>query len=166
MDVKRHPSVSGSAHSGASAYASSGASTSKPHASSSEEGLTKSSAATTIARARSLREAAQVPVTASVKPTISVPPVRLAVHWSPVRKWAVCFTICLVQVSMNMNTSIYSNAQPGVMDEFSVSSQAFRVGAAVFLVMYAIGSLLWAPWSEEMGRKSVLQVSLLLVNSK
>lgn len=34
----------------------------------------------------------------------------------------------------------------------------------VFLVAYAFGCELWAPWSEELGRKWVLQGSLLLVN--
>jgi len=89
----------------------------------------------------------------------------LANQFSSARKWSIALVISFIQVSMNMNTSIYSNAT-GVKDEFQVSAQAFRAGAAVFLVTYAIGSLLWAPWSEEMGRKPVLQFSLFLVNSK
>jgi MFS family permease len=38
------------------------------------------------------------------------------------------------------------------------------VGAAIFLVTYAFGCELWAPWSEEVGRKPILQLSLFLVN--
>lgn len=34
----------------------------------------------------------------------------------------------------------------------------------IFLVFYAFGCELWAPWSEELGRKPVLQASLFLVN--
>ncbi|KAI9867090.1 MAG: hypothetical protein M1830_005857 [Pleopsidium flavum] len=34
----------------------------------------------------------------------------------------------------------------------------------IFLVAYAFGSELWAPWSEELGRWPVLQLSLFLVN--
>ncbi|KAF8321305.1 polyamine transporter 4 [Clavulina sp. PMI_390] len=90
--------------------------------------------------------------------------IRLANQFSPARKWCIAAVICIIQVSMNINTSLYSNAMPGVMEEFNISDQAFRAGAAVFLVMYAIGSLLWAPWSEELGRKNVLQLSLFLVN--
>lgn len=37
-------------------------------------------------------------------------------------------------------------------------------GAMIFLVFYAFGCELWAPWSEELGRKPVLQLSLFLVN--
>jgi MFS family permease len=65
---------------------------------------------------------------------------------------------------MNFNTSLYSNALSGISEEFGVSMQAARVGAAIFLVTYAFGCELWAPWSEEMGRKLILQASLFLVN--
>lgn len=34
----------------------------------------------------------------------------------------------------------------------------------IFLILYAFGCELWAPWSEEMGRKPILQLSLFLVN--
>ena len=34
----------------------------------------------------------------------------------------------------------------------------------IFLVTYAFGCELWAPWSEELGRKPILQLSLFLVN--
>ena len=72
--------------------------------------------------------------------------------------------IFLVQVSMNFNTSLYSNAIPGIEKEFGVSAQAARCGAVVFLILYAFGCELWAPWSEELGRFKVLQWSLGLVN--
>lgn len=33
-----------------------------------------------------------------------------------------------------------------------------------FLIPYAFGCELWAPWSEELGRHWVMQISLLCVN--
>ncbi|KAF4595061.1 MDR multidrug transporter [Ophiocordyceps camponoti-floridani] len=80
------------------------------------------------------------------------------------KKWYILTVIFWVQVSMNFNTSLYSNAIPGISKEFHVSEQAARCGAMIFLVMYAFGCELWAPWSEEFGRKPVLQASLFLVN--
>ncbi|KOS21971.1 putative transporter [Escovopsis weberi] len=80
------------------------------------------------------------------------------------RKWYILTIIFWVQVSMNFNTSLYSNAIPGIAEEFSVSEQAARCGAMIFLVLYAFGCELWAPWSEEFGRWPVLQLSLFLVN--
>ena len=34
----------------------------------------------------------------------------------------------------------------------------------IYLILYAFGCELWAPWSEELGRKPILQASLFLVN--
>ena len=80
------------------------------------------------------------------------------------KKWTILTIIFLVQVSMNFNTSLYSNGLKGISKEFGVSEQAARCGAMIFLVLYAFGCELWAPWSEEFGRWPVLQLSLTLVN--
>lgn len=80
------------------------------------------------------------------------------------KKWFILTVIFWVQVSMNFNTSLYSNAIPGISEKFGVSDQAARCGAMIFLVLYAFGCELWAPWSEEFGRWPVLQLSLFLVN--
>lgn len=80
------------------------------------------------------------------------------------KKWLILSIVFLVQVSMNFNTSLYSNAIGGISEEFSVSKQAARLGAALFLITYAFGCELWAPWSEELGRWPVLQLSLFFVN--
>jgi len=80
------------------------------------------------------------------------------------KKWTILSIIFLVQVSMNFNTSLYSNAVTGISSEFGVSAQAARLGAAIFLITYAFGCELWAPWSEELGRWPILQLSLFFVN--
>jgi hypothetical protein len=80
------------------------------------------------------------------------------------KKWMILTIIFWIQVSMNFNTSLYSNALGGISEHFHVSEQAARCGAMIFLVAYAFGCELWAPWSEELGRKPILQLSLFLVN--
>lgn len=80
------------------------------------------------------------------------------------KKWTILSIVFLVQVSMNFNTSLYSNAVTGISSEFGVSAQAARLGAALFLITYAFGCELWAPWSEELGRWPILQLSLFFVN--
>ncbi|KAJ5200953.1 hypothetical protein N7449_005756 [Penicillium cf. viridicatum] len=89
---------------------------------------------------------------------------KLGYSFSEKKKWTIITTIFLVQTSMNFNTSLYSNAAAGISEEFNVSMQAARCGAMIFLVLYAFGCELWAPWSEELGRKPILQASLFLVN--
>ncbi|KAF1832331.1 multidrug transporter [Decorospora gaudefroyi] len=80
------------------------------------------------------------------------------------KKWMILSIIFLVQVSMNFNTALFSNAIGGISSEFNVSAQAARLGAAIFLITYAFGCELWAPWSEELGRWPILQLSLFFVN--
>lgn len=80
------------------------------------------------------------------------------------KKWTILSVIFIVQVSMNLNTSIYGNGVVALSDEFGISLQAARVGQMIFLVAYAFGCELWAPWSEEYGRWPILQLSLFFVN--
>lgn len=99
---------------------------------------------------------------------------ELGYNFSNWKKWYILTIIFWVQVSMNFNTSLYSNAigarndptgeKKGLTEEFGVSAQGARCGAMIFLVLYAFGCELWAPWSEEFGRWPVLQLSLFLVN--
>ena len=80
------------------------------------------------------------------------------------KKWSILAVIFAVQVSMNLNASLYANGIDALSEHFHISKQAARVGQMIFLVAYAFGCELWAPWSEELGRRPILQLSLLLVN--
>ncbi|OJK04904.1 hypothetical protein ASPACDRAFT_1851863 [Aspergillus aculeatus ATCC 16872] len=80
------------------------------------------------------------------------------------KKWGILTVIFVVQMSMNFNSSTYSNAVVQLSEHFHISQQAARVGQMIFLVTYAFGCELWAPWSEEFGRWPIMQLSLLLVN--
>ncbi|KAI0444943.1 major facilitator superfamily domain-containing protein [Xylaria telfairii] len=89
---------------------------------------------------------------------------ELGYAFSTRKKWWILSVIFLVQTSMNFNTSLYSNGIAGISEEFHVNDQVARAGAAIFLVTYGFGCELWAPWSEEFGRKTILQISLFLTN--
>lgn len=89
---------------------------------------------------------------------------HLGSNFSNFCKWEILTIIFLVQVSMNFNTSIYANAVVPLTKEFKISGQEARTGQMIFLVAYAFGCELWAPWSEDLGRWPILQLSLLLVN--
>jgi multidrug resistance protein len=79
-------------------------------------------------------------------------------------KWYILTVIFIIQCSMNFNAGIYGNAVPGLQDQFGISAQAARVGQMIFLIAYGFGCELWAPWSEEFGRRTILQLSLFFVN--
>jgi len=68
---------------------------------------------------------------------------ELGYSYSDKKKWYILTIIFIVQVSMNFNTSLYGNAIGGISKEFDVSKQGARVGAAIFLILYAFGCELW-----------------------
>ncbi|KAK5149324.1 hypothetical protein LTR04_007199 [Oleoguttula sp. CCFEE 6159] len=80
------------------------------------------------------------------------------------KRWGILSVIFMVQISMNLNASMYANGIDRIAQKFKVSLQAARAGQALFLIAYAFGCELWAPWSEEYGRWPVLQISLFFVN--
>jgi len=64
---------------------------------------------------------------------------ELGYDFSSLKKWRIIAVIFIVQTSMNFNTSLYSNAVPGISERFHISDQAARCGAMIFLVTYAFG---------------------------
>lgn len=81
----------------------------------------------------------------------------LGYSWPAWKKWMLLSSIFAVQVSMNFNTSVFPSAVTPISEEFHVSEQAARSAQCAFLVLYAFGCELWAPWSEEFGRWKILQ---------
>ena len=80
------------------------------------------------------------------------------------KKWFILTIMFLIQISINLNASLYANGVKHVATKFQLSEQAARVPQLTFLCAYAFGCELWAPWSEELGRWPTQQLSLLLVN--
>jgi MFS family permease len=80
------------------------------------------------------------------------------------RKWMILSVMFCIQISMNLNASLYANGVSAISEKWGVSKQAARVPQLTFLCAYAIGCELWAPWSEEYGRWPIQQLSLFLVN--
>lgn len=89
---------------------------------------------------------------------------KLAFALSNSKKWGILTVIFIVQMSMNFNASFYGNAVPGMMERFGISGAQARLGQCLFLIAYGFGSEFWAPWSEQYGRRRVMQLSLLFVN--
>ena len=89
---------------------------------------------------------------------------KLGYSWPWWKRWGILSVIFTVQMSMNFNSSVYPNAVAPLAKEFNTTEEVTRVGQMIFLVFYAFGCELWAPWSEEFGRWPVMQLSLFLVN--
>ncbi|KAJ5765408.1 hypothetical protein N7520_004967 [Penicillium odoratum] len=80
------------------------------------------------------------------------------------RKWQILCVMFCIQISINLNASLYANGVSAIAQEHNVSEQVARIPQLTFLCAYAFGCELWAPWSEELGRWPTQQLSLFLVN--
>jgi MFS family permease len=80
------------------------------------------------------------------------------------RKWQILSVMFCIQISINLNASLYANGVAAISKEHNVSEQVARIPQLTFLCAYAFGCELWAPWSEELGRWPTQQLSLFLVN--
>jgi MFS family permease len=88
----------------------------------------------------------------------------LGFAFSDSKKWLILTVIFWVQISMNYNAAIFNNSVPGMSEEFGIKEFMARLGQMAFLVAYGFGCESWAPFSEELGRKWIMQASLSLVN--
>jgi len=59
------------------------------------------------------------------------------------KKWAIISAVFLVQLSMNFNAAVYSNAIPGLREEFGLDQFTAHLPQALFLIMYGFGCELW-----------------------
>ncbi|GCF01654.1 hypothetical protein ZYGM_000213 [Zygosaccharomyces mellis] len=89
---------------------------------------------------------------------------KLGYEFPQWKKWAIVTVIFVCQLSMNFNGSVYPHALSLISKEFHVSSQAANTSQMIFKVAYGFGCELWAPWSEEYGRRNIMQLSLFLTN--
>jgi hypothetical protein len=89
---------------------------------------------------------------------------KLAYSWPKWKKAMYLASIAGIQISMNFNTSVFPSAVRPLSEHFGISEQAARVGQMIYLVFYSFGCELWAPWSEELGRWPILQLSMFLIN--
>lgn len=82
-------------------------------------------------------------------------------NWHPLRKWQILLVTLLPQVWANLISATYAPGMSYVSRDFHVSPAAARVVQAIYLYGFAVGPVLTAPLSEDLGRLPVLAVSCL-----
>ncbi|ROV92498.1 hypothetical protein VSDG_06701 [Cytospora chrysosperma] len=87
-----------------------------------------------------------------------------AYNYTKPRKWCILLILWMIQITMNMNGSIWASTEDGLSSYYGVPIKKISFGNMTFLISYAFGCEIWAPWSEELGRKWLMQASLLLVS--
>jgi DHA1 family multidrug resistance protein-like MFS transporter len=69
-------------------------------------------------------------------------------NWSLSHKVLITVVLCVYTFAVYVGSSIYSPAQPLIMEKFGVSHVAASLGIALYVLGYGLGCLLFSPLSE------------------
>ncbi|ENI07417.1 hypothetical protein COCC4DRAFT_131826 [Bipolaris maydis ATCC 48331] len=80
---------------------------------------------------------------------------RNPMEWSSVHKWILTVCMGFATLSISLASSAYSGGIEEIRAEFRVSGEVATLGLSLFVLGFACGPLLWAPFSELYGRQPV-----------
>ncbi|KKK20387.1 hypothetical protein P175DRAFT_0553276 [Aspergillus ochraceoroseus IBT 24754] len=84
-------------------------------------------------------------------------------NWSNLRKSWIFLILMLDILNSCLGSSVHSNAVGFIAKEFHVTSQAQKVlPMSVYLIGYAFGPILWAPMSEQIGRRNIVLATFVV----
>lgn len=69
------------------------------------------------------------------------------------KKWALTVAVAIATLAVAFASSAYSGGVSQIIEEFHTSSEIATLGISLFVLGFAIGPLLWAPFSELYGRQ-------------
>lgn len=74
-------------------------------------------------------------------------------NWPIGKKWAVTLTMGSMTWVITFASSVFSTATMVTSKQFHVSEEVMVLGTSLFVLGFAVGPLLWGPFSELYGRK-------------
>ncbi|EGO56964.1 hypothetical protein NEUTE1DRAFT_123368 [Neurospora tetrasperma FGSC 2508] len=75
-------------------------------------------------------------------------------NWSSGRKAAILLTAVMLILNSSMGSALPSNAIPFIVEEWKIESEQETVlPISIYLIGYVMGPILWAPLSEQYGRR-------------
>lgn len=75
--------------------------------------------------------------------------------YSSIKRWCFIILIALAALTVSIDSSAYSGAAAQIMDEFDCSEEVFILGISLFVLGFAVGPILWGPFSEMFGRRVI-----------
>ncbi|KAK3392450.1 major facilitator superfamily domain-containing protein, partial [Sordaria brevicollis] len=77
-------------------------------------------------------------------------------NWSSGKKSAILFTAVMLILNSSMGSALPSNAIPFIVEEWKIESEQETVlPISIYLIGYVMGPILWAPLSEQYGRRKL-----------
>jgi len=73
--------------------------------------------------------------------------------YSQLYKWMVMVFVSLASLAVTLSSSAYTGAITSIQEDFGGSTLVLTLGLSLFVLGFAFGPLLWAPFSEIVGRR-------------
>jgi multidrug resistance protein len=80
--------------------------------------------------------------------------------WSKARKWVITMTLGLVCFVVAFSSAVVTGDMDGPAKHFNVSQEVIILTVTLFVIGFGVGPLLFAPMSEEVGRRPIYVVTL------
>ncbi|KAH4199349.1 hypothetical protein HBI95_178470 [Parastagonospora nodorum] len=80
---------------------------------------------------------------------------RNPITWAKTKKWIIAIAVANSVLVVSFCSSAFSGGIQQIMMEFKVSQEIVTLGVSLFVLGFALGPLLWAPFSEIYGRQLV-----------
>ena len=78
---------------------------------------------------------------------------RNPMTFGAVKKWSITMTVAIATLAVALVSSAYTGGLEEIIEEFHISEEVGTLGLSLFVLGFAIGPLLWAPFSEMFGRQ-------------
>jgi hypothetical protein len=85
--------------------------------------------------------------------------------FSNVKKWFITMTVSLATLAVAFTSSAYSGGTKQIIAEFGSSQELVTAGVSLFVLGFAIGPLLWAPFSELYGRQLLFTMTYAVLTA-
>ncbi|KAK4651284.1 hypothetical protein QC762_604840 [Podospora pseudocomata] len=84
-------------------------------------------------------------------------------EWSPGKKACILITCMMLIINSTMGSALPANALPFISDKWDITNESQQVlPISVYLIGYVMGPILWAPLSEQFGRKIPTMITFLI----
>lgn len=83
-------------------------------------------------------------------------------NWPTWKKWLYTINLSVLVIAVAFGSSCVTGGLGLINEQFNVSSEVSTLTCSLMVLGFAVGPLLWSPLSEQIGRRPVYFISLLL----
>ncbi|KAI5286267.1 hypothetical protein KEM54_006920 [Ascosphaera aggregata] len=82
-------------------------------------------------------------------------------NWGSMKKFFTAVMLCWTTINTSFSSSVFSAGEDVIGEYFGVSKEVTTLGVTLFVIGFATGPIIWAPFSELKGRKLPLIIGML-----